>query len=338
MDALGQGKKRPAVTVTINGYTYRSTIAAYGDVFMLPLAAENREAAGVAAGDDVEVDLERDRAPREVEVPADLAAALADEPEARAFFDGLSYSNRRWFVLNVTGTKIEETRRRRMAGEVGPDAPRGAQALTARLYRDGALADGRSDRLERGVSMLAEDGRIAWIRPAGSEGPLPAEVDVVDAGGTTAIPGMVDSHSHLTLPGGSHWIDRGADPTDPAGGRRGNARLLARPACAGRATSARAGGSGTAGRSRSPSGSAGAAAGSTRTSAPPAPGSGPPAPAGLLVEAAHGDALLAAALRQLDDGADLVKLYLDGPDRRRRPCTGTRCGGWWRRCTNVAPA
>ena len=111
VEALGQGKKRPAVTVTINGYTYRSTIAAYGNVFMFPLAAENR----AAAGDEVEVDLALDTAPREVEVPADLAAALADEPEARAFFDGLSYSNRRSIVLNVEGTKNEETRRRRVA-------------------------------------------------------------------------------------------------------------------------------------------------------------------------------------------------------------------------------
>jgi len=112
--ALGQGKKRPAVTVTINGYTYRSTIAAYGDVFMLPLAAEHRVAAGVEAGQDVDVDLAPDTAPREVEVPAVLAAALADEPEARAFFDGLSYSHRRSIVLNVEGTKNEETRRRRV--------------------------------------------------------------------------------------------------------------------------------------------------------------------------------------------------------------------------------
>ena len=118
VEALGQGKKRPAVTVTINGYTYRSTIAAYGDVFMLPLAAENRAGAGVEAGDEVEVDLDLDTAPREVEVPADLAAALVDEPEARAFFDGLSYSNRRWFVLNVEGTKNEETRKRRVERSV----------------------------------------------------------------------------------------------------------------------------------------------------------------------------------------------------------------------------
>ena len=118
VDALGQGKKRPAVTVTINGYTYRSTIAAYGDVFMLPLAAEHREAAGVAAGDDVEVDLELDTAPREVEVPADLAASLADEPEARAFFDGLSYSNKSWHVLQINGAKSDDTRQRRIEKSV----------------------------------------------------------------------------------------------------------------------------------------------------------------------------------------------------------------------------
>ncbi len=118
VEALGQGKKRPAVSVTINGYTYRSTIAAYGDVFMLPLAAEHRTAAGVEAGDQVEVDVALDTAPREVEVPPDLAAALDDEPTARAFFDGLSYSHRRWFVLNVEGTKNEETRKRRVAKAV----------------------------------------------------------------------------------------------------------------------------------------------------------------------------------------------------------------------------
>ena len=117
VEALGRGK-RPPVSVTINGYTYRSTVAAYGDIYGLPLAAENRTGAGVAAGDEVEVNLELDEAPREVEVPADLAAALADEPEARAFFEGLSYSNKRWHVLNVEGTKNEETRKRRVAKSV----------------------------------------------------------------------------------------------------------------------------------------------------------------------------------------------------------------------------
>ena len=74
--ALGS-HKRPPVMVTINGYTYRSTIAAYGAVFMLPLSAEHRNAAGVTAGDTVEVTLELDTEPRTVEIPADLAAALA---------------------------------------------------------------------------------------------------------------------------------------------------------------------------------------------------------------------------------------------------------------------
>lgn len=117
VEALGRGK-RPPVNVTINGYTYRSTVAAYGEIYMLPLAAENRVGAGVEAGDEVEVNLELDEAPREVEVPADLAAALADEPEGRAFFEGLSYSNKRWHVLNIEGTKNEETRKRRVAKSV----------------------------------------------------------------------------------------------------------------------------------------------------------------------------------------------------------------------------
>jgi imidazolonepropionase-like amidohydrolase len=72
------------------------------------------------------------------------------------------------------------------------------------LYRDAALADGRSARLRVGVSLLAEDGRVRWIRPAGEEGQRPPGCEVVDAGGTTIIPGLVDGHSHLTLPGGSH--------------------------------------------------------------------------------------------------------------------------------------
>ncbi len=118
VEALGRGKKRPAVIVTINGFTYRSTIAAYGDVFMLPLAGERREAAGVAAGDEVEVDLELDTAPREVELPADFAAALDAEPEARRTFDSLSYSNKSWHVLNVEGTKNPETRQRRVEKSV----------------------------------------------------------------------------------------------------------------------------------------------------------------------------------------------------------------------------
>jgi hypothetical protein len=111
--ALGTGK-RPPVQVTIGGHTYRSTVAAYGDVFMLPLSAENRMAAGVAAGDEIDVELELDTAPREVTLPADLAAALDGDSEARRTFDALSYSRKRWFVLGVADAKTPETRQRRI--------------------------------------------------------------------------------------------------------------------------------------------------------------------------------------------------------------------------------
>jgi hypothetical protein len=118
VEALGQGRKRPPVVVTVNGYSYRSTVAAYGDVFMLPLAAEHREAVGVAAGDELEVDLTLDTAPREVEVPADFAAALDAEPAARRTFDALSNSNKKWHTLNVEGAKSPETRQRRIEKSV----------------------------------------------------------------------------------------------------------------------------------------------------------------------------------------------------------------------------
>ncbi|MGZ8602924.1 MAG: YdeI/OmpD-associated family protein [Actinomycetota bacterium] len=110
---LGKGK-RPPVRVTIGGHSYRSTVAAYGDVFMLPLSAENRGSAGVAAGDEVDVDIELDTEPRKVDVPADFADALAAEPEAKRFFEGLSYSQQRWHVLSIEGAKAAETRQRRI--------------------------------------------------------------------------------------------------------------------------------------------------------------------------------------------------------------------------------
>ncbi len=117
VEALGSGK-RPAVTVTINGYTYRNTIAVMGGVFMVGVSAEHRAGAGVAGGDEVDVDIALDTAPREVIVPDDFAAALDTEPKARATFDGLSYSNRSWHVLQVTGAKTDETRRRRIGKSV----------------------------------------------------------------------------------------------------------------------------------------------------------------------------------------------------------------------------
>jgi hypothetical protein len=117
VEALGSGR-RPAVKVTINGYTYRNTVAVVGGVYMVGVSAEHRAGAGVAGGDEVDVDVELDTAPREVAVPADFAAALDAEPNARRTFDGLSYSNKSWHVLQVTGAKTDETRQRRIAKSV----------------------------------------------------------------------------------------------------------------------------------------------------------------------------------------------------------------------------
>jgi imidazolonepropionase-like amidohydrolase len=197
------------------------------------------------------------------------------------------------------------------------------------LYRDGALADGRSDRLRIGVSILAADGRIAWIRPSDDEGPLPPDTEIVDASGSTIVPGMVDAHSHLTMPGGAHWIDRGSDPTDTLlDVAEANARLLtdAGVRWARDVGSVRRedpdGGSDRAlaisvrerwrGRRGYPQVRA---AGTWIMAAGTLPG--------LSVEAANADELVAAAIGQLDDGADLVKLYLDGPEKGVCPWTAS---------------
>ncbi|HEX9609968.1 MAG TPA: YdeI/OmpD-associated family protein [Candidatus Limnocylindria bacterium] len=117
MVALGSGK-RPSVRVTINGFTYRSSVAVLGGAYMVGVSSENRAGAGVKGGDEVDVDIELDTAPREVTVPADFAAALDAEPNARRTFDGLSYSNKSWHVLSIEGAKAEDTRRRRIAKSV----------------------------------------------------------------------------------------------------------------------------------------------------------------------------------------------------------------------------
>src|SRR5437870_13867800 len=82
------------------------------------------------------------------------------------------------------------------------------------LYRDAALADPSGPSLRKEVSLLVDAGHVVWIRPSTDEGDLPPDVHVIDAGGSTIVPGMIDAHSHVTLPGGSHWIDRGADPPE----------------------------------------------------------------------------------------------------------------------------
>jgi Bacteriocin-protection, YdeI or OmpD-Associated/Domain of unknown function (DUF1905) len=117
VESLGSSK-RPRVRVAINGYTYRSTVAPLGGVYMLPVSAEVRESAGVAAGDDVDIDIEVDTAPREVTIPADFAAALDSDADARRFFDGLSYSNKQRLALSIEGAKSDETRQRRIAKTV----------------------------------------------------------------------------------------------------------------------------------------------------------------------------------------------------------------------------
>jgi len=113
VEGLGAGK-RPKVRVTIRGYTYRSSIATVSGLYMVGVSAENRAGAGVAGGDEVDVDIEVDTAPREVTEPGDFAAALDADPDARRTFDGLSYSNKSWHVSQIEGAKSAETRQRRI--------------------------------------------------------------------------------------------------------------------------------------------------------------------------------------------------------------------------------
>lgn len=110
--------KRPPVRVTINGYTYRNTVAVMGGAYMVGVSAEHRKNAGVAGGDTIEVTLELDTEPRTVEVPVDLATALAAKAGALAAFDALSPSKRKEFVRQVEDAKTQETRERRIAGIV----------------------------------------------------------------------------------------------------------------------------------------------------------------------------------------------------------------------------
>ena len=200
--------------------------------------------------------------------------------------------------------------------------------MSRTVYRGAALADGTGPVLETGVSLLVEDDRIAWIGPGDDEPDPGTDAEVVDASGATIVPGLVDSHSHLTMPGGAHWVDRGFDPperlvevaehnarlqraagvrwardvgspvgADPVDGRVRGLALGVRDRWAGRREYpyVRAAGTWVSRQGSLPS--------------------------GLGVEVPDGDALLAAAMAQLDDGADLVKIYLDGPDPEASPFT-----------------
>lgn len=199
--------------------------------------------------------------------------------------------------------------------------------MTAVLYRGAALTDARSDRLQLGVSILVDEHAIRWIRPADGEED-PGDAQIVDASGATVVPGMVDAHSHVTGPGGANWIERFSDPAerlvdvaeangalahaagvrwlrdvgspigiDPDDGRERALALGVRDRWVGR-------------RDRPYLRAAGSWVMRAGTIA------------GLATaEASNGDELLAAAMRQLDDGADFIKLYLDGPDPETAPWT-----------------
>ena len=114
--ALGSSK-RPPVRATINGYTYRSTVAVMGGKFMLGVSNEVRKNAGVEAGQTVDIDLELDTQAREVELPADFAAALARDAKAKKFFEGLSYSAKLRLVTPIN-VKNPDVRKERIAKTV----------------------------------------------------------------------------------------------------------------------------------------------------------------------------------------------------------------------------
>ena len=117
VDALGGGR-RPKVKATIGDYTYRNSVAPMNGTFMLSISAEVRNAAGVAAGDTVEIDLVLDTEPRELPIPDDFAHALALNPAAEQFFNGLSYSLRRVHVDPIHSAKSQETRQRRITKSI----------------------------------------------------------------------------------------------------------------------------------------------------------------------------------------------------------------------------
>jgi hypothetical protein len=111
--ALGQGK-RPKVAITINGHTWRSRVASQGGRYLVGISAANRAAAGIEEGDEIEVTLELDTEPREVDEPADLKVAFDAAPTVRAAFDRLPFGLRRKYVNDIEGAKTPQTRQRRI--------------------------------------------------------------------------------------------------------------------------------------------------------------------------------------------------------------------------------
>jgi bifunctional DNA-binding transcriptional regulator/antitoxin component of YhaV-PrlF toxin-antitoxin module len=114
VSALGGGN-RPRVRVKLAGHSYQTTVARMRGEFKFPVSAAVRERAGLSAGDEVEVTIELDSEPRELTIPAELADALEQRPEAKQAFEELSYTNHKRYVLAVEGAKTPETRQRRIA-------------------------------------------------------------------------------------------------------------------------------------------------------------------------------------------------------------------------------
>jgi hypothetical protein len=112
--AVGEGAKRFPVKAVVNGYAWRTSVARMGGEFLVGLNREVREGAGVEAGDEVEVVIELDAAPREVEIPPALAQALAADPPARAAFDAMAFTHRKEYARWIADAKREETRDRRV--------------------------------------------------------------------------------------------------------------------------------------------------------------------------------------------------------------------------------
>ena len=111
---VGEGAKRFPVVASVNGYTWRTSVVRMGGEFLVGLNHAVRQEAGVEAGDTVDVELELDAAPREVDVPAALADALASDPDARVAFDRLAYTHRKEYACWIAEAKRDETRHRRV--------------------------------------------------------------------------------------------------------------------------------------------------------------------------------------------------------------------------------
>ena len=213
------------------------------------------------------------------------------------------------------------------------------------LYRGAALADGRSPSLRVGVSILVQGGRIESIRPDENEPRVPTGTKIVDARGATAVPGLVDAHSHVTLPGGAHWIERGLDPPERAVEEaEHNGQLMSRAGIRwARDVGSPTGADPVDGRRRAlalgvrdrwrgrPEFPYLRAAGTWIAKGAYLPG--------LALGVNDPDELLVAAQRQLDDGADLVKLMMDA---RAPGATGPQESPWSaeevRRVTEMARA